>query len=303
MVCWEAPVRVAHFPHCCSNGIAVGNSWIRNRTSDLIICRWYIIVSIRSKKNTIPALLNLISHFGTFSGYKINQTISSILFLNRQERNNPTIQHPFKVPCNYDPIVTQVRDSIERWMTLPLTIIGRINVIKTNILPKFLYLFQSIPLTTPPAFFSNMNKLFTKFIWNKKRSRLRLTLLYLPYERGGHQLPNLLWHFRTAQLRSAFFWFSNPSKLSWVQIEEFCARGLTLDRYIQYILTLWKNLNKTRSTFLLKLQLQPGMNHRKCLMHRRDYHHAHLFGVIHYLHLVNRMEVSGSGISSGYRNL
>lgn len=185
----------------------------------------------------------MISQYGTFSGYKVNQAKSSILFLSEQESINSPLQHPFTVareglkylgititpqiknmiPCNYDPIVTQVNDSIDRWMSLPLTIIGRINIIKMNILPKFLYLFQSIPLQF---------QVFSKFIWNKRRSRLRLTLLYLPYERGGLQLPNLLWYFRAAQVRSAFFWFSNPSTLPWVQIEEKCAKGLTLVNYL-----------------------------------------------------------------------
>lgn len=211
-----------------------------------------ILLYLSDLKNTIPVLLNLIDQFGSFSGYKVNQAKSSILFLNRQDRINPAFQHPFTIardgfkylgiiitpqiknmiPCNYDPIVAQVNDSLDRWMNLPLTIIGRINIIKMNILPKFLYLFQSIPLTPPPTFFSNMKKVFTKFIWNRRRSRLRLTLLYLPYERGGLQLPNLLWYVRAAQLRSALFWFSNAPNLPWIQIEEKCARGLTLDSYL-----------------------------------------------------------------------
>lgn len=61
------------------------------------------------------------------------------------------------IPCNYDPIIAQVKDSLDRWMSLPLTIIGRINVIKMNIFPKVLYLFQSIPLTHSPGFFSSIH--------------------------------------------------------------------------------------------------------------------------------------------------
>lgn len=67
----------------------------------------------------------MINQFGIFSGYKVNQSKSSILFLNEQERTHSTIQHPFTVSkeglkylgititpqienmirCNYDPIV------------------------------------------------------------------------------------------------------------------------------------------------------------------------------------------------------
>ena len=178
----------------------------------------------------MPNLINMSNHFGTFSGQKVSQSKSSILFLNEKERNNPVIQHPFTVsktgfkylgiiitpqteniiPYNYDPIVLHVNYTLNRWMSLPLTLMGRINAIKMNILPKCLYLFQSIPLSPPPAFFYNMRKTFTNFIWNKKRPRLLLTLLYLPCDWGGLQLPNLLWYFRAAQIRSVLFWFSNP---------------------------------------------------------------------------------------------
>lgn len=46
------------------------------------------------------------------------------------------------------------------------------------------------------------------------------------------QFPNLLWYFRAAHLRTAFFWFSEPSNLPWVQIERENARELNLNRYV-----------------------------------------------------------------------
>uniref|UniRef100_A0A8C9ZKR3 Reverse transcriptase n=1 Tax=Sander lucioperca TaxID=283035 RepID=A0A8C9ZKR3_SANLU len=61
---------------------------------------------------------------------------------------------------------------------MPFSMIGRINIIKMSILPKFLYLFQSIPLHIPASFFSSLNKTLTKFIWNSKRPRLH-SLSYL----------------------------------------------------------------------------------------------------------------------------
>lgn len=229
-----------------------------------------ILLYLSDLKTSIPALVDLLHRFGTFSGYKVNHSKSSILFLNKLERTNPTLQCPFTVakdglkylginitplikdiiPCNYDPIVAQVKDNLDRWMSLPLTIIGRINIIKMNILPKFLYLFQSIPLAPSPSFFSSMRKTFTNFIWNGRRSRLRLTLLYLPYDRGGLQFPNLLYYFRASQLRAAFFWFSESSNLSWVQIERGHARGLTLDRYLYS--DSWKRLKRDTSNPFVK---------------------------------------------------
>lgn len=94
------------------------------------------------------------------------------------------------VEVNYNLLVTGIQNSVDRWMPLPISIIGRINILKINILPKLLYLFQNIPLSPPFGFFSQMKKMFIRFLWNNKRARLRLSLMYLPYERGRLKCPN-----------------------------------------------------------------------------------------------------------------
>ncbi len=112
--------------------------------------------------NSIFNLSNLIDTFGSFSGFKVNETKSSIMFLNKQERLNPVINHPFNnavngfkylgititpaikdlVPSNYEPMISTVTESINNWSSMPISLIGRINVITMNMLPKFLYLFK-----------------------------------------------------------------------------------------------------------------------------------------------------------------
>lgn len=119
-----------------------------------------------------------------------------------------------------------------------------------NILPKFVYLFRSVPLSPPLGFFSNMKKKkLTKFIWNNRRARLRLTLLYLPYDRGGLCLPNLQWYYWSAQLACATYWFSLQPKLPWVEIESIVAKGIGMDMYLYS--NLYKNLkNATKNPFV-----------------------------------------------------
>ncbi len=146
------------------------------------------------------------------------------------------------IHANYNPVITKVSESLDSWSSLPVSLIGRINIIKMNIIPKFLYLFRSIPLPPPSGFFPNMNTKFTKCIWKKRRARLRLTLLYLPYERGGLRLPNLQWYYWSAQLANATYWFSLQPQLPWVQVESMTAKNMNMALYLYS--DLYKNLKK-----------------------------------------------------------
>lgn len=169
------------------------------------------------------------------------------MFLNEQERQKPTISHPFvnssegfsylgikitpKISAlssaNYEPLLAEVSEDINRWSALPVSILRRINIIKMNILPKFLCIFQLVPLAPPPQFFLKTRKLLSNFIWMNRKPRLRLSLLHLPYDRGGLQLPNLKWYYW-----AAMFWFSEKAALPWLQIELLSANGLTLNSFL-----------------------------------------------------------------------
>lgn len=222
-----------------------------------------VILFLKNLNSSVPALLGLIETFGKISGYKVNHSKSSIMLLNESERKNshvgasifnPTDNFTYLgikiVPevnklaqVNYDPILESTISSIERWTSLPISMIGRINILKMNILPKFLYLFQNIPLPPPSSLFTRIKKLFTNFIWQNKRPRLRLSLLYLPYDRGGLKFPNIQWYYWAAQLRSIMFYFSSESPLAWMELES-CSVTPSLPLHLYLYSADRKNLRK-----------------------------------------------------------
>ncbi len=47
--------------------------------------------------------------------------------------------------ANFPPLVTKLQNSIQFWRSLPISLVGRVNVIKMIFLLQILYIFQNIP--------------------------------------------------------------------------------------------------------------------------------------------------------------
>lgn len=135
------------------------------------------------------------------------------------------------IETNYRPVMQDVSNSLDRWAALPMSLMGRINTLKMKVLPKLLYLFQTVPLPPPSNLFSQLKTLFIKFLWNKRRPRLRLSLLYLPYDRGGLKCPNPLWYYWAAQLRTLMFYYAEENMPMWREMEGYSLK-LPLPTYL-----------------------------------------------------------------------
>lgn len=241
-----------------------------------------VILYLTDLENSIPAVMEVIQEFGRISGYKVNNTKSSIMVLNVGERINPISEiKQFKVvehfvylgvqifpelqqviKSNYELIMKTIAASIDSWTSLPISILGRVNVLKMNILPKLLYLFQSIPLPPPPELFNWLKKKILGFVWNNGRSRLRLSLLYLPFDRGGLKCPNFKLYYWSTQLRTIMFYFTDKDKPHWVEME---SHNLSLALPLFIYSDTSKKIQKHTTNPILKNMIKIWQDVRKYL--------------------------------------
>lgn len=69
---------------------------------------------------------------------------------------------------NLKSLLERTKQDFGKWSTLPISLAGRINVVKMTVLPRFLYVFQMIPIFIPLKTFKQLDRLISSFIyiWN-----------------------------------------------------------------------------------------------------------------------------------------
>lgn len=117
---------------------------------------------------------------------------------------------------------------MDRWLHLPLSWIGRVNLIKMNILPRLLYPMQMLPLWITRKVAKSLERDLSKFIWHDKRPRLKMKTLQLPVDRGGLALPNILNYNLACHARIISEWLNDYLNGVCDHIDEWCCSPVTL---------------------------------------------------------------------------
>jgi hypothetical protein len=80
-----------------------------------------------------------------------------------------------------------------------------INIVKMALLPKAIYRISAIPSKIPTQFFSELEKVISRFIWNNKKPSVAKTLLKDKRTSSGITMPDLKLFYRAIAIKTAWY--------------------------------------------------------------------------------------------------
>uniref|UniRef100_R4GAZ5 Reverse transcriptase domain-containing protein n=1 Tax=Anolis carolinensis TaxID=28377 RepID=R4GAZ5_ANOCA len=192
-----------------------------------------VICVIENPKEMIKDWLKKIEDFGYLAGFKLNKKKTVILTKNMSMRSQRELKEKSGLEIvkkmkylgiwiasknnqlldlNYGAQWKEIKKDLGNWANLNISLMGRIAVIKMNVLPKLLYLFRNIPIIRGAKVFKDWNKELSKFIWKNKKPRIKFSTMITPQMRGGFGLPDLQLYHEACALEWVIDWVKLENK-------------------------------------------------------------------------------------------
>ena len=164
------------------------------------------MTSFARDKLSYHTLFDTIDLFGTYSGLKVNHDKTEILLLGNMDVSCSelgvdeiskvikilgvyfTFNHSLFYKLNFESIKKFLRGLLKGWSWRGLTLLGKIQVIKSFAIPKILYRVALI--SNKKEFIKKINTLLYSFVWNGK-DKVKRTAFINPIDKGGLKMPNI----------------------------------------------------------------------------------------------------------------
>ena len=162
----------------------------------------------------IREILSRLKSFGSFTGLFINIKKCAIMCMGREINNIEKIEgivcknqvkivgivfdkykNAGEIKENWENRIKKIKRIVKQWMKRNLSVIGKIQVIKTFLLSQFVYVLQSILLKK--EILDEINTILFRFIWKrdsidkKAWERIKRNVLCNPKDKGGLDMIDL----------------------------------------------------------------------------------------------------------------
>lgn len=143
-----------------------------------------------------------------------------------------------------------------------------------------------LPLSPPNGYWRKLHSAISKFLWNNKRPRLKMSTIQRRRLDGGLAVPNFKLYFWSFSLRPLINWFNPKAVVSWHALEEELVSPwrlqdviftnisikqcqLSFEPLIAYVIQIWRNSQKSCAILCPWHLDSPIFNNNQLLIGRR----------------------------------
>ena len=108
---------------------------------------------------------------------------------------------------NFTSMKKAIKEELRRWKDLPCSWIGKINIVKMDILQKAIYRFNKISMKISTQFFIDLERAISKLISNSKTNpMIAKTIFNNKKSFWGITIPDLMLFFRAIVIKTSWYW-------------------------------------------------------------------------------------------------
>jgi len=155
-------------------------------------------LSLSDNKESLTEVFDTIGKFSNISGLSLNKDKTEILKVNNQVDIDKTwLKENVKLlgitlnrnlekmlDINLTPKLKEIEDCLNVWKIRDLSLIGKINIIKSLASSKLIHTMSVLP-SPPEWFFKELDKILYNFLWNSPVDRIKRKTIIGKYSEGG----------------------------------------------------------------------------------------------------------------------
>ena len=187
-------------------------------------------------EDSLRAALEVLDRFYAISGLKINIEKTKSIWIGSLSNSDNRICRNYNLDwtnghfkilgvtfttevfdiwdVNAPPILTRVESLLNQWSKRKLTLFGRITIIKSLTLSKFIHLFLALP-NPPGDLIKRLDTLFFKFLWNSGPDRIKRNTIIKDMSAGGLRMVNINVFIKSLKITWLRRIIQNDRNVSW----------------------------------------------------------------------------------------
>ena len=123
---------------------------------------------------------------------------------------------------NFPGITREVQTLSNIWSSRGLTLLGKITILKSLVIPKIVYKATYLPVTLLEIFIKELNQIMYKFIWGSKWEKIGRSQLCCDVKEGGGKMIDIKQYVLSLRHNFIFKLFHNNYQSSWKSLEHRC---------------------------------------------------------------------------------